>query len=176
MSNPYAPDSLATIDAIVAYLQAATLTDGVTLVYAPLTNALGQSVASVQEGRFRDIGDYLPDGATNAICEVWPADDDNELYGFGGATRDNQTYLIMSICSMSNAKAAVRQILTVRDAIIPIFRQHVTLNATGNVIKATFKPQSGKFTPVYRGKKEYMGYGFELATEAQWQVQGGILA
>lgn len=176
MTSPFAPDTLATLDAITAYLLTATFTDGVTPVFAPLTDVLGNSVNAVQEGRFKDIGDYLPDGSSNAICEVFPGDDDNELYGFGGSSRDNQTFLIVAIVNISNYRTAVRQIIAVRDAIIPIFREHVTLGAAGNDIQATFKPNSGKWTPVYRAKKEYLGYGFELAVKAQWQVQNGIQA
>jgi hypothetical protein len=176
MSNPTTPDTVGTLDAIVSFLTALTYSDGVTLVYTPLIDALNNPVPPVQEGRFRDIGTYLPDNSTNTICEVWPADDDNELYGFGGPTRDTQTFLIMSLVSMTSAKGSVRQIVGVRDALIPFFREHVTLQATGNITTARFKKGSGKWTPVAIGGKTYLGYGFGLEVISDWTAPLGILA
>lgn len=176
MSSPNLPDTVGTLDAIVAFLTSLTYSDGVTLVYTPLIDALNNPVAPVQEGRFRDIGTYLPDNSTNTIAEVWPADDDNAPHGFGGPTRDTQTFLIMSIVSMTGEKNAVRQIVGVRDALIPFFREHVTLEATGNITTARFKKGSGKWTPVYRGGKEYIGYGFELEVISDWSLATGVLA
>ena len=150
-----APNTPAIADAIVAYVQALTYPD-TTPVYA-----------YVQLEGIKDVTDYV--GANKACAEVYGNDDDSQHHAFNGVVCDEQSWYILSLCSL-DSPATSRQIYAIRDALVLPFQTHATLGNAGSVYQAQIKEGSGKFLRIYRNGQEYRAHLIEIITKQLWQV------
>lgn len=150
-----APNTPAIGDAIVAYVQALTYPD-TTAVYT-----------HVQLEGIKDVTDYV--GGSKACAEVYGNDDTSDRHAFNGVICDEQSWYILSLCSLDNPQSS-RQIYAVRDALVFPFQQHATLGDVGSVYDARIKSGSGKFLRVYRNGQEYRAHLIEITTKQLWQV------
>jgi hypothetical protein len=151
-----APNTPAIGDAIVAYLAALTYPD-TTSVYK-----LAQLEA------IKDVTDLVAGGG--ACVEVYGDSDSSTHHAFNGRIRDEQSWFILSMCSMDTPLLA-RQVYAVRDALVQPFQEHATLgNAGGTVFHSELKPNSGKFLRIMRNGQELRAHLIELFTKQEWQV------
>jgi len=149
------PNTPAIGDAIVSYVQAITYPD-TTPVYT-----------YVQLEGIKDVTDYV--GGSKACAEVYGNDDASEHHAFNGVICDEQSWYILSLCSLDTAQTA-RQIYAIRDALVQPFQKHATLGDVGSVYDARIKSGSGKFLRVYRNGQEYRAHLIEITTKQLWQV------
>lgn len=150
-----APNTPAIADAIAAYLQA--------LVYPNSSPVYDY----VQVEGIKDITDYITNN--QACAEVYGNDDDSQHHAFNGVVCDDQSWYILSLCSLDTPQQA-RQIYAIRDALVQPFQQHATLGDVGSVYQAQIKENSGKFLRVYRNGIECRAHLIEITTKQLWQV------
>jgi hypothetical protein len=150
-----APDSLAIANAIAGYLAVLTYPN-TTPVY---------KLAQVEA--IKDVTDLVANGG--ACVEVYGNEDDSQHHNFGGMVWDEQSWFVLSMCSLDSPELA-QQIYAVRDALVQPFQQHATLGNAGNVFHAQIKPGSGKFMRIFRNGQELRAHVIELLTRQQWHV------
>jgi len=164
MPSPYQPSTLAIAQQIASYL-------------ASQTYPLGGNVYTFGSvGINKDLGDLLPPNGTNAVSEVIGTADDSQRHAIGGKMRDTQSFQVLSIVDFTNGPLAEEQIMNIRDAIMPQFAKHVSLEDVGNVLVAKYKQGSGRFTHVIRAAKPYRAHSFELSVLSEWVSSGGFIA
>ncbi len=179
MSSPYAPDTVAVFDALVAYLLA--------VQYGSWQQLSGQYVyvqpsqqfpnGGVQAGMFKgQVVALLPANSPNIIAEVWGDEDDSKRYSTGGTMQDTQSFHILSFTDNTNGNAAELRLASARDAVQPSFAKSVQLGSTGNVLVARFKPNSGMWTTIERGGRYYRAYIFGISVVKRWTAQGGFVS
>ena len=149
------PNTAAIGDAIVAYLAALTYPNT-----APVYNL-------VQLEAIKDVTTQVAGGY--ACAEVYGNDDSSIRHAFGGKMRDEQSWFILSMCSLDTPQQA-RQIYVIRDALVQPFATHATLGNTGSVFHAELKPNSGKFLRIARNGQELRAHLIEVFTMQEWVV------
>lgn len=164
MVSPWQPDTLDVANKIVDYLAAQTYSGG------------GNVYTAGQLGFFKDMNDLLPINSTNAVYEVHGNMDDSHRYSLGGKMRDTQTFVVLSMVDMTDGNAAEIQIMQIRDAIMPQFAKHVSLEDTGNVLVAKYKQGSGRFTHVMRGARVLRAHTMDIEVLSEWTAQNGFVA
>lgn len=150
-----APDTLAIGNAIVGFLSALTYSGG----------ALVYKLAQLEA--IKDVIDLTSSGGVCA--EVYGNLDDSQRRNFGGVIFDEQSWFVLSMCSLDTPTLA-QQIYPVRDALVQPFQKHATLGNAGNVFHSQIKPNSGKFFRVFRNGQWLRAHVMELLTKQQWQV------
>jgi hypothetical protein len=147
-------------DQVVSFLTALTYPSTSTIVYA--------------QAQLEAIKDVIDLTANGSICvEVYGDQDTSERRGFGGRIWDEQTWLILSLCSLDTPVLA-KQIYSVRDALVFPFQQHATL---GTAVFNLFHSQLNnnmKFGRVFRNGTWLRSHLAVLTTKQEWQVIGGI--
>jgi hypothetical protein len=117
----------------------------------------------------KDTTDFIANGG---VCvEVHGNNDDSERRGFGGRIWDEQSWIILSMCSMDTPDLAAR-IYDARDALVVPFQTHAELGGgIYNLFHAQFKPNSGRFLHVMRNGQFMRAHSIELITRQEWTVQ-----
>jgi len=156
MMTAAAPATKAVGNAIVAYLKALTYANG-SKVYA-----------MAQLDQLKDIIGLISNGG---VCvEVYGNMDSSAVKSFGGGIWDEQTWYILSMCSLDDTVLAT-EIYDARDALVQPFGVHYEL---GNTISGLFwsrlKPDSGRFLRILRNGQEVMAHVIELETKLTWQA------
>jgi len=153
------PDTLSVGLAITAYLQALTYPGG----------ALVYKIAQLEA--IKDVIDFTSSGG--ACAEVYGNMDDSQHHAFNGRVCDDQSWFVLSMCSLDTPILA-RQIYLVRDAVVQPFQTHATLGNAGNVFHAQIKPGSGRFYRIFRNGQWLRAHVIEVLTKSIWQVPGVI--
>jgi len=149
------------------------------LSFLQTTNFIGTSTpvySLAQKGEIKDVIDSTAGGTV--CCEVYMNTDGSERHDFGGMIWDEQTWFVLSLCSLDNAQTAEDLIADVRDALVVQFQPHATLSDAGNVFHAQIKPGSMRFVKIFRNGQWLRGHLAELMTRQSWQVPipPGIIA
>lgn len=156
------PNTMATGNAIVAYLTA--------LVY-PNTSTPVYKLAQLDQ--IKDVIDLVAGGTTpffNACVEVYADIDSSVPATFGGGIWDEQTWVILSMCSLQTVPQAT-QIYTIRDALVQPFGQHYQLgNTVPGIFWSRLKPESGRFARILRNGQYVQAHLIELDTRLAWQT------
>lgn len=151
------PNTLATGQAIVTYLTA--------LVY-PSTTTLVYTLAQLEQ--IKDVIDRVASGG--ACVEVYADMDSSAHKTFNGGIWDEQTWILLSMCSL-NTPLLAEAIYNIRDALVQPFMQHYQL---GNTIPGIFwsqlKPESGRFVRILRNGQYVQAHMIALDTKLQWQA------
>lgn len=151
-----APNTLAIANSIVSLTTA--------LTYPDTTSVYGY----VQLGEIKDIIDRIAN--SKACLEIYANNDNSEHFAFGGKIRDEQTWFLLSLVSMTNANAAEQLIYKVRDQIVQPFQIHATLNNAGTVYHSQLLSKGAKFLKIYRNGQWMRAYLCELMTRQEWNV------
>jgi hypothetical protein len=149
------PNTLATAQALVAYMQALTINNNPVYTLVSL-------------GEIKDVVDNIANGG--ACLEIYATSDDSQHKAFGGVIWDEQSWDLLSIVSLTNAQAAEELIYACRDALVVPVMSHFTLNQTGNIFFSRLKPNSGKFFYVERNGQWLRAHVIEVVTTSQWQA------
>lgn len=138
------------------------------LVY-PNTSTMVYTLAQLEA--IKDVVDLTANGG---ICvEVYGDQDTSERRGFGGRIWDEQSWFIVSLCSL-DTPALARKIYDVRDALVLPFQQHATLGtAVFNLFQAQLNPNM-KFFRVQRNGVWLRAHLAQLTTKQEWQIIGGV--
>lgn len=158
-ATPYANTGIIG-DAIVSFLATLTYPGTSTMVY--------------DQAQLEAIKDVVDQTANGGVCvEVYGDQDTSERRGFGGRIRDEQSWFILSLCSL-DSPALARKIYDVRDALVYPFQQHATLGTSVfNLFHAQLQPNM-KFFRVQRNGVWLRAHLAQLTTKQEWQVIGGI--
>jgi hypothetical protein len=149
-------------DQIVTFLASLTYPGTSTVVY---------DLAQLEA--IKDVTDLVANGGI--CCEVYGDQDTSERRGFGGRIWDEQSWFILSLCSL-DTPALARKIYDVRDAMVYPFQQHATLGtAVFNLFHAQLQPNM-KFFRVLRNGVWLRAHLAQLTTKQEWQVIGGIIS
>lgn len=158
-TSPYLPNSLEIARAIAAFQQNAVYPGTTTKVYTAVTL-----------GSFKDATDVLP------CCEIYANTKNNERWKTGGGIKTHLAFYLLSLADMTDSSTAEELVISISDAVEPPFLGSVRLGSIGNVMLATYKPGSGRFTRIYRDAVEYRVYVFEIMVASEWRIQGGFTA
>lgn len=138
------------------------------LVY-PSTSTVVYTLAQLEA--IKDVVDLTANGGI--CCEVYGDQDTSERRGFGGRIWDEQSWFILSLCSLDTPVLA-RQIYDARDALLVPFQTHATLGtAVFNVFFSQLQPNM-KFFRVQRNGVWLRAHLAQLTTRQEWAIQGGI--
>ncbi len=161
---PYATnaDTLAIGQAVVSFLA--------NLLYP------GTSTVVYNQAQLEAIKDVVDQTANGGICcEVYGDLDTSERRGFGGRIWDEQSWFILSLCSLDTPVLA-QQIYTVRDALVLPFQQHATLSdQVANVFQVQLNPTM-KFFRVQRNGVWLRAHLATLTTKQEWVIPGGVVS
>lgn len=152
---PSTPNTRAIGNAIVGFL---------TALQYPSTASV-YTLAQLEE--IKDITPFVQ--GTNACVEVYCNNDTSQRRGFGGRMWDEQTWFILSICSLDTAAQAA-QIYDIRDQLVQPFQAHAQLN---NVVSNLFHSQlqdKMRFLRIMRNGVFYRAHLAELMTRQEWTV------
>lgn len=156
---------------------------------APNTKAIGQQIVSFLSNltypdttpvytlakleSIKDITSYVTNGG---VCvEVYGDTDTSERRGFGGRMWDEQTWFILSICSLDSDVSAAK-IYDARDQLVQPFQQHATLGTqVFNLFHSQLQPNM-RFGRMQRNGVFYRSHLAILLTKQEWIVQGGIIS
>ncbi len=156
-ASPYEQHSLDIARAIVAFQQ--------DVVYPDTTNKV---YTAVTLGMIKDVTDVLP------CCEVYANTKDNKRWNTGGGVKTPLAFYLLSLVDMTDSSTAEEQVIEMSDIIERPFVKSAQLGGVGNIMLASYKPGSGRFTRVYR-EIEYRAYVFEIMVTSSWIVQGGFI-
>lgn len=151
---PNAPNTLAVAQAIVTF--ASALTINAQPVYT-----------KVQLGEIKDVIDLVANGG--ACLEIYGNADDSQHTAFGGGIWDEQSFDLLSLCSLDDAQAAEELIYACRDALIVPIQQHYALGNAGNAFFSRLRP-GGKFLYVDRNGQWLRGHLIEVFVQSQWNT------
>ena len=163
---PNRPNTQLAVNGIIAILQSATYTDA-TPVYSQYTFDDGTTTGAVFEGGFGDVSDAVP------CASVVASEDDSEHKAFGGMIEETYGFVVTSLVKYNDKKTAQQQIIAIRDAVIPLFQQHATLQGLLGVDDSRVKPQSAKYG-FYMDTKTYRGHQFTVQVNYKYVLLNGV--
>lgn len=161
MSFPSAPNTIAVLTQIQTELQALKLADGVTNAYS--------TVIIGGEKDFTELA--LPVG------QIIPTTDDSQRRAFGGTINEHTDLEIRSIVDYTNANSAEQaelQVLSIRDALMPLLNKYAVLPNTITVANAQIKPHSAAFKWMFLKPNWYRVHTVILTVGQYYIVPGGI--
>jgi hypothetical protein len=152
-----APNTAAPEDMIVTLLQATGLFNSVELGEPPdYTNLVAAPL--------------------RACASVAFAEDDSSHDASGGQVNDTQGFRVRVVISLLDHHQAELDLRTIRDAIIPIFQKHSTLQDAGNTIYSLIKQGSMRPGYLFANGSLFRAYEFIVEPTAEWFVSGGVVA
>lgn len=152
---PSSPNTLAVAQALVSFAEA-------------LTIGGSPAYTKVSLGEIKDVIDPTANGG--ACLEIYGNSDDSQHTAFGGGIWDEQSFDLLSLCSLDNAQSAEELIYACRDALVVPIQQHYALGNAGNVFFSRIKQGSGKFTYVDRNGQWLRAHLIEVYVLSQWQA------
>ena len=99
------------------------------------------------------------------IAEIMWIDDKSENWEMGGFKRDTQGFRVSTGVSLTEQTplAAVTQLCTLRDAIVPLFQQHAYLGGIAGVDDSRVRPSTMRIIPMTLNGNLYLVH--ELVVE-----------
>ena len=155
---PTAPNTTAVVQQLQSELQALLLADGVTHAY--------QTVVIGAQKDYTEIP--LP------CATLIPHGDDSARHAFGGTIMEHTQIEIRSICDYTVASTAELQVLSIRDALMPLLQQYAVLPNTISVYSARVKPNSGAFMWMFLKPNWYRIHSVMLEVAQYYVISGGI--
>lgn len=160
LPNPNYPNTTGISAGIVAVAQ---LTTFPTSVNGYTTYQL------VKRGALKDVTDSLP------FCTVEAMRGESKHYASGGRVDEKPVFRIQSGVSYLDSTQAEIDILTVRDAIVPLFQQHSTLQGVQNVYTLIVKHDSEQYAYLMLQGTTYRVHLFEIIVSQQYQLSTGVI-
>lgn len=161
MSFPSAPNTTAAIQQMQSEMQALKLADGVTNAY--------QTVIIGGEKDFTELA--LPVG------QIIPTRDDSQRHAFGGTIMEHTDIEIRSIVDYTTANSAGQaelQVLSIRDALMPLLNKYAVLPNTLTVYNAAIKKNSAAFKWMFLKPNWYRVHTVTLTIAQYYVISGGI--
>jgi hypothetical protein len=158
MSFPGAPNTTAVVQQLQTELQALLLADTVTHAYQ-----------TVKIGGVKDYTELaLPVG------QIMPGNDGSQRHSFGGTIMERTDIEIRSVVDYTDANAAELQILSIRDALMPLLNKYAVLPNTLTVYSAKIKPNSGAFLWMFLKPNWYRIHTVSITVAQYYVIPGGI--
>lgn len=160
MSGPTAPNTTAVVTEIQTLLQALKLVDGVTPAYQ--TVVIGGSKDYTQ----------IPLPCANIIVHT----DDSKRHAHGGTIVEAQDFEIRSVVdyTIQTANQAELQIISIRDALMPLLQKYAVLPNTATVYHAQVKQGSVMFNWMWLKPDWYRIHSVVLEVNQYYVIPGGI--
>jgi hypothetical protein len=160
MPFPYTPNTTGISAGIVAVAQ---LTSFPTSVNGFSTYQI------VKQGSLKDSTDLLP------FCTVEAMRGTSKHYASGGRVDEKPIFRITSGVPYIDSTQAEIDILTVRDAVVPLFQEHSTLLGALNVYTLVVVESSEKYAYLALQGTTYRVHLFEIQVSQQYQLQNGVI-
>lgn len=158
MSFPQAPNTTAILQQLQSEMQALKLADGMTLAYQ-----------TVKIGGVKDYTELaLP------VCVLLPHQDDSQRHAMGGTIMEHTDIEIRSVVDYTNAEVAELQILSIRDALMPLLNKYAVLPNTLTVYSAKIKPNSAAYLWMFLKPNWYRVHTVSLQVAQYYVIAGGI--
>jgi hypothetical protein len=158
--NPNQPNTLGISQGIVALLETATFP----------TSISGFSAYNVvKQGMIKDVTDVVPWAAVTALAGT------SKHFAAGGRVDEKPQFRIMTGVSYQDSTQAEIDILTVRDAIIPLFEEHSTLQGVQNVYTLVVRENSERYAFLQFLGVVYRVHFFEIIVSQQYQLPQGVI-
>lgn len=158
MAYPTGPDTNGVVNQLVTMLTNLKLVDGVTPAYT-----------TVKRGAIRNFTDLTP------AAQIIARQDASARHAHGGTIVDHTTIEIRTVVDDSTNDTAEPQIFAIRDVLIPLLQQHVTLMNQSSVYHSELKP--GGYAWLYLPPSQwYRVHTVELEVAQYYILQGGIQA
>jgi hypothetical protein len=158
MAFPGAPNTTAVVQQLQTELQALLLADGLTHAYQ-----------TVVIGAQKDYTEIPLPCATLIVHG-----DDSQRHSFGGTIMEHTDIEIRSIVDYTDANAAELQILSIRDALMPLLNKYAVLPNTLTVYSAKIKSNSGAFLWMFLKPNWYRIHTVVLTVAQYYVISGGI--
>lgn len=100
--------------------------------------------------------------------------DDSKRHAHGGTIMEHTDIEIRSICDYTDENAAELQVLSIRDALMPLLNKYAVLPNTIGVYSARIKPNSAAFLWMWLKPNWYRVHTVILEVAQYYVVQGGI--
>lgn len=160
MPFPFSPNTTGISAGLVAVAQLATFP---TAVNGYTTYRL------VKRGAIKDVTDLLP------FCTVEAMRGTSKHYASGGRVDEKPVFRMTSGVSYVDSEQAEIDILTVRDAVVPLFQEHSTLLGALNVYTLVVVPDSEKYAYLALQGTTYRVHLFEIQISQQYQLATGVI-
>lgn len=153
-----APNTTAVVQQMKTELTALKLADGVTGAYQ--TVVIGAQKDYTQ----------IPLPCATIIVHA----DDSQRHAHGGTIMEHTMVEIRSVVDYTDANAAELQILSIRDALMPLLQKYAVLPNTISVYSARVKPNSASFLWMWLKPDWYRIHTVLLEVAQYYVVSGGI--
>src|SRR5581483_10812037 len=161
MAGPTAPNTTAVVQQLQTELQALKLADGI-------TNAYNTVVIGAQ----KDYTEIPLPCATIIVHQ-----DDSARHAHGGTIVEHTDIEIRSVVdytTTNTASQAELQILSIRDALMPLLNKYAVLPNTLTVYNAKIKPNSASFLWMFLKPDWYRIHTVALQVAQYYVILGGI--
>lgn len=139
-------------------MQALKLADGTTSAYQ-----------TVKVGGIKDFTELaLPVG------QIIPRHDDSERHAMGGTIMEHTDIEIRSVVDYTDAEVAELQILSIRDALMPLLNKYATFPGLLTVYDAKIKKNSASFAWLFLKPNWYRVHTVSLQVAQYYVIAGGI--
>lgn len=125
---------------------------------------------TVEIGAIKDWTNQTP------CCEIMFIEDDSEHFAHGGKIRDSQGFRVTTGIDFTTQapRAAVSQLITIRDTIIPIFQQRALLTGIPGVQDSRVKPGSVRISfMIVNQQQDYLVHEFIVEVRQTYNVPIG---
>lgn len=160
MASPFLPNTTGILSGIVALAQTTTF----------LSTVNGFTTYQLaKKGALKDPTDLLP------YCAVEAMRGASKHYASGGTVDEKPIFRISSGVSYQDSTQAEEDILTVRDAIIPVFQEHSTLQGVDNVYTLVVRDNSEQYAYLSLLGTVYRVHLFEVVVSQQYKLEHGVI-
>lgn len=158
MSAPIAPNTTAVLVELQAQMQALTLADGITLAYN-----------TVKIGGIKDYT-VLP----LPVCAIIPHQDDSKRHDLGGGIKEITDIEFRSVVDDTVSDTAELQIVSIRDALMPLLNKFAVTPNTQTVYHAAIKANSAMYAWMFLKPNWYRIHTVTLEVAQYYVIPGGI--
>ncbi len=160
MSSPNLPNTLAIAQGVVTLLGTATFptsVDGAT------------AYATIKLGALKDPTENVPWATVTALRGT------SKHYGAGGVVDEKPVFRVTSGVSYQDSTQAEIDILTIRDAVIPIFQTHSTLGGVANVFTLVIQNNAEDYGYLLLLGTTYRIHMFNIIVSQQYHLAQGVI-
>jgi hypothetical protein len=158
MPAPTAPDTTSVVQQLKTELIALKLADNVTPAYN--TVVIGPKKDYTQ----------IPLPCGNIIAHQ----DDSKRHAMGGTIIDHTDIEFRTVCDYTDEEAAELQVMSIRDALMPLLNKYAVLPNTIGVYSAKIKPNSAAFMWMWLKPNYYRIHTVVLEVAQYYVISGGI--
>jgi hypothetical protein len=158
--NPNIPNTLGISNGIVTLVQA---------VVFPTAIDGGTTYKLVKQGALKDATEEVPWASVRAMRGT------SKHYAAGGRVDEKPVFQIMSGVSYQDSTQAEIDVITIRDAIVPLFQAHSTLQGVMNVYTLIVRDGSEQYAYLALMDVIYRVHLFEITVSQQYQLIAGVI-